>query len=404
MKIAVIHPDFKIKGGAENIIYWLCEELAVKKGWDVTVFSVDFASCEYKLKNIYGVTIRTIYVPKIFRNNQLVRLLFAPIHLAKNLINFDVINVHNYPASIWVGLANILVKRKLPKIVWSCNEPARFMYNNICNTHTPKVLQVLQSDLDNSLKIKTGSRIKFIIKSLYKPFLKYIDKKAVETFSKILTLSDFVRNHVKEIYGVQNVHTCYGCAKEINKNNSKFNETDNQYFLTVSRLEGCKNIQNIIEAFALLEKQNELKNIRYYIIGQGPFKKYLNDLVIKYKLSSKIQLLDYVKREDLLAYYNNCLCVIYLPFDEPFGLPYLEAASFSKPSIASNHGGPSELIVNGETGLLVDPSDVNEIAEAVKEMNENKSARDKMGENAFKLLKEKFVWEKYFERYLAFLQ
>lgn len=404
MKIAIIHPDFNVKGGAENVILWLCGDLVKKTGWEITVFSVDFSDCKSRLQNIAGLKIKKIYVPGIFNNSQIGRLFFAPFFLKKNLENFDVINPHNYPASLWVGIANILSGKKLPKIIWSCNEPTRFLYRKICNAHTPENLQVLHFELNGNLTIKMSSRIKFFLKNIYKPVLRYIDKKAVRTFCRILTLSDFVGEQVKKIYGTENVFTCYAGIKSIKENNFVPKKDTGRFFLTVSRLEGCKNVQAIIEAFYLLRKRDKLKDIKYRIIGYGPFENYLKNLIKQYALENLVEMLGYVGRDELLSNYANCTAVIYMPYDEPFGLPYLEAAGFSKPSIASSHGGPAELVEDGKTGLLVAPSDSQAIANAIEKMCGDKNLAEEMGRRASELLKEKFLWEKYLERYLSYLE
>ena len=156
-----------------------------------------------------------------------------------------------------------------------------------------------------------------------------------------------------------------------------------------------------MEAFSLLKKENKLNDIKYYIVGNGPFEEKLKTLIIHYNLVNEVILCGYKKPEELLsgAYYLDCLAYIYLPFDEPFGLPYLEAAAFSKPSIASNHGGPSELVVDGQTGLLVDPLDLNEIADKIGFICNNNVERRKMGENAHKRLIKHFRWDQFVDRY-----
>jgi phosphatidylinositol alpha-1,6-mannosyltransferase len=53
---------------------------------------------------------------------------------------------------------------------------------------------------------------------------------------------------------------------------------------------------------------------------------------------------------------------------EGFGLVYLEAACYGKPSIASRNGGPSEAVVDGVTGLLVDPHDGEALKSAIESM------------------------------------
>ncbi|MDD5491119.1 MAG: glycosyltransferase family 4 protein [bacterium] len=399
MKLAIVHPDFKIKGGAENVIFWLCQELSQKSGWEVTVFSVDFAEWKDKLSSISGLRIDTIDIPAWAKNSRLLKLYFAGKSLSRKLDGFDLINPHNYPASLWVGLANIRRGKELPRIIWSCNEPARFLYQRTCNIYTPPNLQVEFSDLDKDLRIKLSSKIKFALKAIYKPLLRRLDKKAVSTFHGILALSNTVSRQVREIYPGSNVTTCYLGVK-ISDLPSQTNIANSNQIITVSRLESCKNIQNVILAIALLKSHDRLGSLSYAIIGHGPLAAYLRALIGKYRLEKEIKLCGYVSQHELLKYYQQCSGIIYIPYDEPFGLPYLEAALFSKPAIASNHGGPSELVVDGETGFLVDPGNISQIADKIARLHADPKKTTQMGEQARSRVVDLFLWEKYVERYI----
>ena len=256
--------------------------------------------------------------------------------------------------------------------------------------------------INKNLDIKITSRIKTFLKGIYRPLLRYIDKKSVETFISVITLSHTVNKQVKEIYRIDCVQTCYMGIKNIKKLAEPNDEAKTKYFLTVCRLEPIKNIQRVIEAFHLLNTQNKLKDVKYFIVGSGPFEDHLRVLVAKYNLTKQVIFCGYVESEKLLsgAYYTDCLAYIYLPFDEPFGLPYLEASAFSKPSIASNHAGPSELVIDGQTGLLADPANVKIIADKIELMANNKAERNCMSINAYKRASDNFTWGHYIDRYL----
>ena len=64
---------------------------------------------------------------------------------------------------------------------------------------------------------------------------------------------------------------------------------------------------------------------------------------------------------------------------EPFGLVVVEAMATGKPVIATAHGGPTETVVDGETGLLVPPEDAEALAEAMVELAVAPDARADMG-------------------------
>lgn len=59
------------------------------------------------------------------------------------------------------------------------------------------------------------------------------------------------------------------------------------------------------------------------------------------------------RRNELL---NECLCLLYTPSNEHFGIVPLEAALASKPVVACNSGGPLETVVDSKTGFLREPT------------------------------------------------
>jgi glycosyltransferase involved in cell wall biosynthesis len=73
-----------------------------------------------------------------------------------------------------------------------------------------------------------------------------------------------------------------------------------------------------------------------------------------------------------------------------FARSVIEAAAMGKPSIASNIGGPAELIVNGETGLFVPPKNSKALANAIKYLAEDEFLRFSMGQEAYELAKKKY--------------
>lgn len=73
-----------------------------------------------------------------------------------------------------------------------------------------------------------------------------------------------------------------------------------------------------------------------------------------------------------------------------FARSVIEAAAMGKPSIASNIGGPAELIISGETGLLVPPRNSKALANAIKYLAEDEFLRYSMGQKAYELAKENY--------------
>jgi len=79
---------------------------------------------------------------------------------------------------------------------------------------------------------------------------------------------------------------------------------------------------------------------------------------------------------------------------EGFGIVYLEAGIFKKPVIASKFGGAKEAVLDGETGILVDEKNVEELKDKIELLLNDKDLRDKFGERAHDRIMKDFLWSK----------
>ena len=88
-------------------------------------------------------------------------------------------------------------------------------------------------------------------------------------------------------------------------------------------------------------------------------------------------------------------------------LPYIEgsqtgiipiAYSFKKPVVVTDVGSISEVVVDGETGYVVNPRNSEELAEAIITILKNKNEREKMGNTAYLKMKNELSWDKIAEK------
>jgi alpha-1,3/alpha-1,6-mannosyltransferase len=89
---------------------------------------------------------------------------------------------------------------------------------------------------------------------------------------------------------------------------------------------------------------------------------------------------------DLLS---QCLCLIYTTDQEHFGIGPLEAMAAGRPVIAVRSGGPTETILDGETGLLLEPTP-RAFADAILHLISDRSAADRMGRAGPRHVRERF--------------
>jgi len=144
---------------------------------------------------------------------------------------------------------------------------------------------------------------------------------------------------------------------------------------TVARLHRQKGIPYLLEAARLLVQ--ETPGIQFLIIGGGPWKDRLMEQKNRLGLETAVHFLG--ERKDipqLLSLFD----VVVLPSLWE-GLPYslLEAGAIGKPVVATDVDGVKEIITDGKTGILVPPKSPESLAEALRQLIENKDLANRLG-------------------------
>ena len=170
----------------------------------------------------------------------------------------------------------------------------------------------------------------------------------------------------------------------------KYNLSGKRLVIYVGRLDKEKGIEYLVKA---------AKNIpaEIFILGGGDYKKELEKMIKELKLKN-VHFSGYFGREyvkELREFYQRAdVVVVPSTVKEAFGLVILEAMAARTPVVASNIGGIPNIVKDGRTGFLVRPRSANEIAEKVNKILGNEKLRQAMRERCFKLIEEKFTWEK----------
>jgi phosphatidyl-myo-inositol dimannoside synthase len=150
----------------------------------------------------------------------------------------------------------------------------------------------------------------------------------------------------------------------------------------------------------LPEVTEKIPNLVYLIVGNG--KKYGDDLealALQHKVLDHVTICEDIPDTNIPSYYDMA-DVFIMPARqigsdvEGFGIVYLEANSFGKPVIAGKSGGASEAVIDGQTGILVDPENVSEIAKAIIHLMDNQEYASKLGANGKFRVADEFQWSK----------
>lgn len=118
-------------------------------------------------------------------------------------------------------------------------------------------------------------------------------------------------------------------------------------------------------------------------------------------ISRQISFRESVPNHELLKYYRNAEVFIFPSiWDEPFGIPPVEAMAAGVPVIATRAGGIWETVEDGKTGILVEPDNLDALAEAIQRLLENEERRNAMGKAGRKRAVELFSYERVVENLL----
>ncbi len=171
--------------------------------------------------------------------------------------------------------------------------------------------------------------------------------------------------------------------------------------LYVGRLRVEKGISVLLKALDLLAQEREMTgnekfSIHLHIFGSGDeiYLDELQDFMQEKHLSSTVTFHGNVPQDELIAYYDSSdLMLVPSLWQEPFGLVIAEAMARKLPVIASNLGGPAEILTHDVDGLLVKPGDEQQLAQAIRLLMEHPEKRQQLGEAARQTVRTRFTIE-----------
>ncbi len=216
------------------------------------------------------------------------------------------------------------------------------------------------------------------------------------TKQDIIELLDIPENKVDVICGAtDNQFVPIEDIQILQRVKAKYNLPE-KFSLYVGTLEPRKNIPTLLQAFAILKKQHHLKLV---IAGRkGWLYDEIFETVKKLKLTGDVIFTGYICEKDLPALYNLADLFVFPSFYEGFGLPVLEAMACGLPVITSDTSSLPEVV--GDAGIMVDPYDVEGLAEAMYKVLADATLQQRMRAKGLQRA-ELFSWEETARKTLA---
>jgi phosphatidylinositol alpha-1,6-mannosyltransferase len=165
------------------------------------------------------------------------------------------------------------------------------------------------------------------------------------------------------------------------------------WLLIVGRMaEGYKGHDELLAALVSLPRA------RLVVVGEGDDRARLEAKAVSLGLEERVTFTGFVSEATLAELYARCAAFVMPSRGEGFGLVYLEAMRAGKPVIAAKGGAAEEIVVDGATGLLVDPDDRAALAGAVAELLDDPERARAMGKAGRERYLAEFGYETFYRR------
>ncbi len=211
-------------------------------------------------------------------------------------------------------------------------------------------------------------------------------KRACRRAARILTVSEFTRTQIIEWSGVspQKISNV-GCGIDpaFQPNGDPYG-LPYPYLLSVTNRKRHKNEFRLVEAFAKASL-----NQRIHLVLTGESTPELVSCIEAQELRSRVDFVGIVPEERLPSLYRGAEALVFPSLYEGFGLPILEAMACGTPVVTANTTALPE--VSGDAALLVDPTSVKQISDAMEQVVSDTSLRQQLREKGLAQAAE-FSW------------
>ena len=410
MRILILSDSYATGGGAAQIARLMAKGLQ-NRGHDILVVASvqDRTSAGFKI-------IDGIEVYKIYTNYNLFwrayRGLYNPpaIKEIKKIINNfkpDVVQAHNIHSYISYHALKI-AKKSGAKVFLTAHDVQLFHYGKLVEFIDPNNLTVPEKF---NYKINALQQIKRYGKT-YNPLRNIVIRHYLKYVDKIFAVSNSLKEALTQ-NGITNVAVIYNGIdpsewqsdkNDIEEFKKKYSLTEKKIVLFGGRLSETKGGKEIVLAMKKVTK--EVSDARLLVLGEiDDYAKKMVDLAAGQGIKDKLIFTGWLMGDLLKSAFNACdiVAVPSICFDS-FPTVNLEAMACHKPVVATCFGGSQEAVLDGETGYIVNPYDVNNLALKIIYLLKNPSEALRLGENGYTLVKTEFSLDKMVSNYLSFYE
>ena len=262
------------------------------------------------------------------------------------------------------------------------------------NTNVPQIITIHDLAFEHYKE-----HTPFLVYQYYKYFVPKFCKKA----TKILSVSEFTKQDIIKKYGINEdkIEVVYngfethltslkgGTRDVVDIPEVPFRGFRGSYFIFIGAVHPRKNVLGLLKAFETFKSTFSHDNELVIIGRKAWMNAELESFYKQMKFKNDVVWIEKIERNNLLEILQNAFALVYPSFFEGFGIPIIEAMSFGVPVISSNSSCLPEIVENA--GILVNPNDTNEIANAMNELVINEKLRNELIQKG-KIRAQNFDW------------
>ena len=170
--------------------------------------------------------------------------------------------------------------------------------------------------------------------------------------------------------------------------------------LWVGRIKKYKNLDHLLKAYKVVKQ--EILDAQLIIIGIGDQEQKMKELARELELRD-VYFLGKVSEKEKIKWMQRAWIVVSTSMIEGWGMVITEAAACGTPAITYSVPGLRDSVKNMETGILVEPGNIEKLAKAITWLLADEALRSRLGENAYRYAQQ-FSWDKVVEGFLKTIE
>lgn len=229
-------------------------------------------------------------------------------------------------------------------------------------SRTGNIAAYLKGKYDIPLVITEHSSL--INKEIINQSIKGVAFKAYKSADAIISVSSALKEKLNSHFNINSLVVHNIVDIKIFKYKERSFKKDEFVFISIGGLNYNKGFDSLITAFKNAKFD---KNVKLKIVGDGPLKQHLKNLINSENLSQQVEIVGFLPRQKIAELMKCCDAFVLASRSETFGVVYIEALSSGLPVIATKCGGPEDFI-NETNGMLVPVNNIISLTGALQRM------------------------------------